>query len=331
MQIKKFIGIDVSKDTLDFSVVVDGKLLDYKRIENTTKAINKCISQLTDKHKAITDSVFCMEYTGVYSLPLMEYLSSIHALIWMESGVRIRKSMGLVRGKNDKIDSQRIAMYAYDNKHKMKLWEKPRKEIQQLANLLALRSRLVKAHKQLLTPLKELATYISKQEDKILRASSNASIKGIEKDIGKTETAIKKIIMDDESLQIKFKQITSVDGVGMMTAAYLLVTTNEFKNISDAKKYACYAGVAPFEHSSGTAIRGKTRVSNMANKKVKTILHMAAIAAVRMKGELQDYYHRKIAEGKHVMAVLNAVRNKIILRIFACVNNNKLYQKNYTI
>jgi len=65
----------------------------------------------------------------------------------------------------------------------------------------------------------------------------------------------------------------------------------------------------------------------MANKKIKTLLHLAAISAIRVKGDIQDYYLRKVAEGKHKMSVLNAVRNKIILRIFACVTQGRMFEK----
>ncbi|GAL65433.1 hypothetical protein [Jejuia pallidilutea] len=62
---------------------------------------------------------------------------------------------------------------------------------------------------------------------------------------------------------------------------------------------------------------------------MKTLLHMAALSSIRIKGEIQDFYHRKIKEGKNKMSILNAIRNKIVLRVFACVKNNRMYQKNY--
>ena len=126
-----------------------------------------------------------------------------------------------------------------------------------------------------------------------------------------------------------YEIITSVNGIGLITASYILVTTNEFININNAKKYACYSGVVPFEHTSGTSVRGKNRVSHMANKNIKTLLHMAALVSIKMKGDMQDYYDRKVSEGKNKMSILNAIRNKLILRIFACVNQNREYEKIY--
>ena len=67
----------------------------------------------------------------------------------------------------------------------------------------------------------------------------------------------------------------------------------------------------------------------MANKTLKTLLSLCATSAIGVKGELRDYYHRKLEEGKNKMLVINAVRNKIVLRIFSCVTNNRMYEKNY--
>ncbi|HEY9709018.1 MAG TPA: IS110 family transposase, partial [Oculatellaceae cyanobacterium] len=103
----------------------------------------------------------------------------------------------------------------------------------------------------------------------------------------------------------------------------------EFQKFTSAKKFACYAGVAPFEHTSGTSIRGKTRVSPLANMTIKKLFHMASMSAVQHSQEIRQYYERKVAQGKNRMSVLNAVRNKLISRVFCCVKHNKIYEKNY--
>jgi transposase len=151
MQIKQFIGIDVSKKTLDITILdSQGKQIYYERITNESKSIKSCFSSFMKQYKAIyEESVFCMEYTGIYNLPLVKWLKNQSANIWMESGSQINKSQGLVRGKNDKVDSLRIANYAFTNRHSVKLWQAPREIINRLSDLLALRSRFVKAKKQL--------------------------------------------------------------------------------------------------------------------------------------------------------------------------------------
>ena len=89
---------------------------------------------------------------------------------------------------------------------------------------------------------------------------------------------------------------------------------------------ACYAGVVPFENQSGTSLLKKPRVSFLADKESKSLLHMGAMSAIRLDNDLRSYYRRKVKEGKNKMSVLNAVRNKIIHRVFAVVKNQVPYE-----
>lgn len=331
MQIKNFIGIDISKNTLDVSVInIKGETVYYQRIANNSKSIKLGLMELMKHHKTnYEENLFCMEYTGVYNMLLLSFLQSMGAKIWLESGSQIKKSMGIVRGKTDKVDSIRIAMYAFTNRHRIKLWQAPREIINKIAVLLTQRNRFIKAKKQLTIPVEEQKLFFEKEVLKSLAKHNEKPVLALIQSINTIEKQIMELIKSDERLYRLYKVVTSVDGLGMITAVNMLITTNEFLSISDAKKYACYSGVAPFEHSSGTSIRGKTRVSHMANKSVKTLLHMAALAAIQAKGDIQNYYNRKVQEGKNKMSVLNAVRNKLIHRVFACVKQNRLFVKNY--
>lgn len=130
---------------------------------------------------------------------------------------------------------------------------------------------------------------------------------------------------------IDLELILSVPSIGEVTALQILITTNEFKGINTPKKFACYAGVAPFHYKSGTSVSKKTRVSPMANKKMKSLLHTCAIIAKRFVPDINTYYLRKTeVEGEPKMLVFNAIRFKLILRVFACVNGDRLYEKEYT-
>jgi transposase len=101
------------------------------------------------------------------------------------------------------------------------------------------------------------------------------------------------------------------------------------QTIAEPKKLACHAGVAPFEYKSGSSVRGRPGVSQHARKRLKSLLHLAAMTAIRLKGELQEYYQRKVREGKNKMLVLNAVRNKLIHRLYAVVKRGEKYDKTY--
>ena len=126
-----------------------------------------------------------------------------------------------------------------------------------------------------------------------------------------------------------FGLISSVVGIGTVIACEMIITTIEFKSINDPKKYACNVGVVPFEHRSGSSIRGRNRVSKFANKNVKRLLHLAALSTIRYEGEYRSYWLRKIEEGKHKMIILNALRNKIIQQVFAVVKRGTKYEKKF--
>jgi len=92
------------------------------------------------------------------------------------------------------------------------------------------------------------------------------TLKYLSQDIESVEKNILEIIKADPTLRRLFQISTSVSGIGTVTAVEIIIVTNEFKNIRTAKKFACYAGIVPFEHNSGTSLRSRPRVSHKANK-----------------------------------------------------------------
>ncbi|WNI34710.1 IS110 family transposase [Chryseobacterium sp. SG20098] len=333
MEINHFIGVDVSKGTLDFSLAQLGKVVYHLRVPNSNTGIVSFIKEIKENFNVdLSFTIFCMEHNGIYNNILLSFLKKLKTNIWVESALQIKQSQGMMRGKNDKVDSGRIAMYAYRYQENYIPWNPPREVIIQIKQLLAIRSRVVEAIKQLSTPIgKDAEIFFAKGDLKLSRKCCDCSIKAMKKDVKAIEKQIKDLIQSDTYLNNLLKIITSVDGIGLMIATTIIVTTNEFKNFSCAKKFACYSGVVPFEHSSGSSIKKRPRVSHLANKTVKKMIHLATLTGIRKNGEFRDYYERKKAEGKHTMSVLNAIRNKLILRIFACVRDNRLFEKKHQI
>jgi transposase len=330
MNYNYFIGIDIAKDTLEFCLLKESKLLFQSSTQNSVKGIQAFMKEIKSfPGLEYSNVLFCMEHTGIYNNHLLKYLTDKQCHIWLERGAQIKYSLGLQRGKNDKIDAERIAIYAYKNRESVRLWTPPREVIVQLRSLTSLRNRILKCLSLLKVPLKEMKLFNLKKDQARLSALCKSSTAALDKDLERVNKQIQEIIIQDPELNRLFNIITSVDGVGVVTAAEIIITTNEFKNITEAKKFACYSGVAPFEHSSGSSVRGKTRVSHMANKTIKQLLHLCAMTVIQKPGEMQEYYQRKIKEGKNKMLIINAIRNKLILRIFSCVKDNRLYQKNF--
>ncbi len=328
-QYRYFIGVDVSKTELDFAVVEANQLLFHIEVSNDKKGIQDFFRQLkTLAQGDIKHSLFCLEHTGIYNNPLLSFLFQKQAAVWVEKATQIRESMGVSRTKNDKVDAIKIARYAYKNREDAQLWHPKREVVEQLDRLTAMRKRLVSAIHMLKVPLNESADFVTKKEAKTDEKACTHSLLALQKDLKGIDKSIKQVIKSDPELHDLFEIVTSIKGVGVTVATEVIITTNEFKDITDPKKFACYAGVVPFEQSSGRK-RGKPQVSRIANKKVKALLHLAALSASLHSEEFRTYFDRKVAEGKNKMLVLNNIRNKIVLRIFACVRRGQKYENIY--
>lgn len=269
-------AIDISKATLDFAVVIGNKLLFHFKSTNDQTGIKSFVkhfkSQCPDAD--FTNSLYCMEHTGIYNNHLLSYLHSKKTNIWLEHPIHIKDSLGMIRGKNDKVDAQRIAIYAYKNRDEVRLWVPKRDVIQKLDRLTAMRNRLIKVHKMLQSSLTDSDSFISKKDHNEDKQACQSTMNALKKDIKQVKTDIENTIQSDPYLKELYNLIESVKGVGPAIATEILIVTNEFKNITDPKKFACHAGVVPFVYSSGQ-YKGKSKTSNKANKQLKALLHNA--------------------------------------------------------
>jgi transposase len=323
-QYKYFFGVDISKKTIDVTLVKDAQLI-HRQFSNDSTGMDELMQWLNELNLNFSDILFCMEATGLYCFPLTQFLAANAIDIWIEHAAQIKKASSLDRGKNDKIDSRRIAVYASKNPDRMRLWKPLSGTLEKIKHLASLRERLVETKKRLITPIKEFEEVGNVVMAKLLGKTIKSSLAAIDKDLKNVETGIINIVNEDENLKMLYKLITSVVGIGFVTAINLIVYTNGFTVLKDTRKLACYCGVAPFEYSSGTSVRGRTKVHYMANKKLKCNLHMASLSAVKLDTDLKGYYERKVAEGKNKMSVLNAVKNKLLARIIAVVNKQEEY------
>lgn len=315
------VGIDLSKDWFDYALLNSrGEFLLAARHKNTASGMRKMMREIRKvAGKDLSQVLFCCESTGIYGNILEQFAATLPLMqLWVAHAADIKKCMGVVRGKSDSVDAARIAQYAARYSDKARLWKPQSTELVQLRALTALRQRLQRAYNQLLVPINELKKF-DKPSAALVEKSCAQSIRTLKKEIKKVDVKIQEIIGESKEIMKNFSLIKTIPGVGSQTAIALLIATRNFTQMNDARKLACYAGVAPFEYQSGKSIRGRKRVSKFANKALKTVLHLAAMAATRSDAEIKQYFHRKAEEGKNKMAVINAVRFKILTRVISVV------------
>lgn len=325
------LGIDVSKESIDACLIrkTDGQIFESKFHNNLSgfRHLKRWCKQTGCECDGTT--LCCLEHTGIYTRLLVHYLVSREVGVWLESSLQIKRSMGLLRGKSDKIDAQRIARYAFLHHSQAEILKIGVLTLEKLKDLQANRRRLMKSLQGLRTSVAELKQFDPATGKEIERINREA-IRGLEKSLDKVDEQILSNISEDAELKQKYDLMLSVKGVGKVLAAMLLVYTHGFQRLSDSRKLACYSGVAPFVYQSGTSIKGKTGVSKFANNELKKVLHMAAISSIQHNSELHQYYQRKVLEGKNKMSVINAVRNKLLHRVVAVIKRGTPYEVRLT-
>lgn len=321
---KQVIGIDISKDTLDYCTLCSKEVRVNNRgtLDNTHKAIEKWLKGF-DKFS----SVFTLEHTGHYGAALIDCLSKNGYLFYLINPLELKKSLGIQRGKTDAKDAYRIAEYAITNKHKLNPYQLPEKNLRKLKALLTARERYVKMSVQVQNSLKANEILGQSIDVKMLVKEEKKQLKSLQKSIKAIEEEMQKIIEADQYLKSSYKKVSSVIGVGPIITIKCIVETDNFIKFDNPRKFSCHCGLAPFAYQSGSSVKAKTKTHFLRDKSLKAILTKGAITAIQYDPQLKAYYNRKVKEGKHRMSVINAVANKLVLRIFAVAKRNDPFVK----
>jgi len=320
-----FIGIDISKLTFDVAII-DNETTTSFVFDNTLKGVRAFLKLLKNQRIPLNSSLICMEHTGVYGRLLITKFIEKQANLCVEMSLRIIRSLGIQRGKNDKIDAIRIAQYALKNCNEMELYKPIPEVLEKIKILIKVREKLVHFKADLNKHPNEIKLF-APELGKLAQKNIKKTTKCLCDEIKRIEAELRALVLSDDKLNTTIGLVTSVTGIGVMTALYFTIFTNFFTRYQNPKQLACYCGVVPFQHTSGSSIQKRSRVHHIANKTLKKQLHMCAPSAVRHDPELKIYYERKAEEGKNKMLVLNNVRNKLVLRICAVIKRQKPYQK----
>jgi transposase len=313
------VGVDVSKKTLDIFIKPSGTSM---VISNDLKGFKQWWAEMKKLLTPQTKVMVVMEHTGLYSLQLENFLGKSGVDYCKIPALEIKRSLGMTRGKNDKIDAERIATYGWLRRDILTADPLMEQCIIELKHLLSLRLKLVRDRAGYITRIREMKATGNlvglEQQQRIIAFLSQ--------EIKITDEVITAHIAKHPELQKTAELLRSIKGVGPVIAASMISNTGNFKRFSNARKFNCYAGIAPFNYQSGTSIKGRSRVSHLANKDAKTLLNLAATCAIRCDEELKTYYQRKVGEGKNKMSCINAVRAKLVARMFAVVKRQTPYQ-----
>jgi len=319
------LGVDVSKNTLDISC---SELNEHVKIKNGTEGFTVFLKWCKHFKIDLKQSFLVMEFTGGYEYKLIQFCESRGILYTRIPGLAIKNSLGITRGKNDKVDSSRIAQYG-EEKHKSLTPSKPlNPALVSLKELLSFRKRLVRENAGYQATIKERIHMYGGNKKDIIVKKLEQKLKENIKNIAAIEAEMLNIVAQDEKISINYSLITSIKGIGKINGLMTIAFTENFTSFTNPRSYAVYVGVVPFDHSSGISIKGRKRVSHIANKELKQELNQAARSAMEWDKEMRSYGEEKL-KTKCYKIVLNNIKFKLILRMFAVVKRGEIYVENY--
>lgn len=327
--VTNFIGIDISSEyfTISLFKAKDNKLVSFENFENSANGFQNLLADFQSHRIDVDNSAICMEATGVYGESLLAFLAARGYAVAVENPYKVKRAFAISPKKSDKIDSGKIADYAYRFYDQLHFWIPKPQIIEEISIFLSQREQFTKqkiATNNALHSLKRKEVQSSKAtklyEDMI--ETYNKNIKSIDKEIND-------LILSNPEFKQMIENLKTIPGVGNMLATHLLVATDGFNKHLNAKELSSYVGIVPLVYESGKSIRRKSTYSGVGPGALRKLLYLSAMTSRRYDENMKKYFLRKVAEGKSKRLVLNNISNKLLKLLIALITSNKPYMKSF--
>lgn len=319
-----YLGIDVSKAKLHCCLLFDdaGKCKS-KVVDNTSAGIATLLAW-TAKQGATREHLHAvMEATGVYHESAAQALFDASVRVSIVNPAQAKDfARGLaVRTKTDGVDGFVLARLGA--LLKPNAWQPPPPEVRELQALLARREALAQ----------DLRRERNRQEKALTTAtriqqSIENTIAFLSQELAKLQQDIDDHIDRHPRLKDDLALLTSIPAGGPQVGGHLLAILHSH-TFQSAEQLAAYLGVVPVEHQSGSSVLGHARLSKAGPARIRAVLYMAAVAAIRYNPHVKALYERLLARGKSKMAALGAAMRKLVHLCFGVIKTRQPYQANY--
>jgi transposase len=327
--IKYFIGLDIACDDFTASIyrAPEIQIITKESIKNDQDGFDMLHSWLKERGVTKSNSVICMEATGVYSQAAAHYLTAKGFNVCVEPPLKVKRAFDPVGHKTDAVDSKQIAEYAYRYKDELNSF-KPKDEIlEKIRQLLSVRERFTK---QATSTQNAMAAYEREfVQVPLIIKSNQQTLKQVKQHISDINKELDKLMRQDPNIFQKSNILKGIPGCGMLLASNLIAITGNFENIEDYKRLAAFIGVVPYKHESGSSVHKKPRIRHFGPQTTRKLLRLAAQSVATHDSHFRQYYLRKQAEGKAKALVLNNIANKLLKVACAMIKSNTNYIKEH--
>jgi len=330
--VKQAAGIDVAQNELVVSLGRMGHdtgtdIFAFKTFPNNEKGFNDLLLW-TDKLAIKGMKVrYVMEATGVYHEKLAYYLSDQGQEVSIVLPNKISNYFRTLDVKTitDKTASQAICRFGLERK--IDTWKKPKKVFKDLKQLTRERDQLIADRTVLKNQLHAEKAEAFPSESSIKRVTKRIQL--INKQELEIKAEIDTIVKKDTELVKTIDNITTIPGVGKLTAVIALAETNGFELIKSKKQLVSYSGLDVSLKDSGTSVKGKPKISKRGNRHLRKAMHMPALAAMRFNENHKAVFVRLVSKHGIKMKALVAVQRKILELIYTIYNTGKAFDKDY--
>jgi len=324
-----FVGLDIACDDFAASIYQSPKesIITKEGIKNTFEGVNVFVPWLKEHGLGKTNSIICMEATGVYNEAIAHYLVTQGFRVSVEPPLKVKRAFDPIGHKTDAVDSKQIAEYAYRYSDELRFW-KPKDEImEKTKHLLTAREQFVKQSTAIQNAMKAYEKHIV-QVSLIVKVHRQ-TLREIEKHITEIDKELDRIIRQNPSISKMTNQLKSIPGYGLLLSASLITLTGAFSDISHHKTLAAFLGICPYQHQSGKSIYRQPHMRSFGPAYPRKLLTLAARSVATHNDIFKKYYARKLAEGKDKKLVLNNISNKLIKLACALIKNDSRYTATY--
>ncbi len=329
---RQSVGIDVAKEdfAVNFSVcneMQEIKHLSSRKFQNTQAGFKEFHAWVIKWRNSDLPLIIVMEATGVYHEKLA---CSIVDKGFQLSVVLPKRAKDFsrtlkVKATTDKISSQYLAIMGLEKK--LDLWSKPEQVF------IGLR-RLTRERSQLMALRTEVKNHIHAEISGAWPNSKTVQrfkmqIKLLDKQVKEVANDINDILKENPELHNRIKKTASIPGIGILTVVTIISETNAFKQFRNKRQLVSYAGYDILQHTSGTSVNTKARISKRGNRNIRRAMHMPALAAIRSNDNDKNTFIRIVSKTGIKMKGVVAVQRKLLILIYTLWKNNDVYDPQY--
>jgi len=316
---KVYIGIDISKNTFDIAFKSQNKM-NIRVFDNSIKGFRQFLKIIPPEGHCV------MEATGPYYLKLAAFLFKHKLSVSVRNPLIIKRFMQMVlqRTKTDKMDAKTISEYG--EKMDPPLWTPPEEWILSLQQKQTAVEMLDKQIQMLKNQIEAFSCSIVK--DKSTIKSLETAVRNLKKVKGKIETEAECILKENNNEM--YQNLLSISSLGPKAVSHLITITHGFKKFETCKQLQAYVGFCPRIFRSGTSVRGRGAICKMGMSRLRKILYMCSLTAVKYNPQCKELYDRLVNAGKAKKLALVAVANKLLRQAFKIAKSGTKYDKNYS-